>query len=241
MSSFTKRLSDRLISSLCSEKKLRQSFRSITGRNPINLAIYKQAMMHSSMAEVNNQGIKESYERLEYLGDAVLGMIVAEYLYSRYPFREEGFLTDIRSKIVSRESLNDLSYKIGLTELVQYNYQNRTGTSIYGDAMEALVGAVYLDLGFKFCKRFVIKRLIKPHYDLNTLITTITNHKSKLLEWSQKENVDLRFGILGEEDKKFTAQVFLNDAPKAKGYGFSKKKAEQDAARKTYERLNLVK
>lgn len=196
--------------------------------------------MHSSVAETNNQGIKESYERLEYLGDAVLGMIVAEYLYSKYPFKEEGFLTEIRSKIVSRESLNELAQKIGLKELVQYNNRNRTSKSVYGDAMEALVGAVYLDHGFKFCKRFIIERLIRPHYDLKELTTTIINFKSKLLEWSQKENVALRFDIVDEEDRKFTAQVFLNDQPKDKGYGFSKKKAEQDAARKTYVQLNLA-
>lgn len=239
MSSFPKRLSGRLISSFSSEKKLRQCFRLIIGRSPVNLALYKQAMMHSSVAEMNDQGIKESYERLEYLGDAVLGMVVAEYLYSKYPFKEEGFLTEIRSKIVSRESLNGLAQKIGLKELVQYNQRNRTSKSVYGDAMEALVGAVYLDHGFKFCKRFIADRLIRPHYDLTELTTTITNFKSKLLEWSQKENVDLRFDIVNEEDRKFTAQVFLNDSPKEKGYGFSKKKAEQDAARKTYLNLNL--
>ncbi|MEQ9404517.1 MAG: ribonuclease III [Cyclobacteriaceae bacterium] len=240
MSSFPKRLSGRIISSFSSEKKLRHSFRLVIGRSPINLALYKQAMIHSSMAEMNDQGIKESYERLEYLGDAVLGMVVAEYLYSQYPFKEEGFLTEIRSKIVSRESLNDLAQKIGLRELVQYNQKHRKSKSVYGDAMESLVGAVYLDHGFKFCKKFILSKLIRPHYDLNELVTTVTNYKSKLLEWSQKENVDLRFDIVDEEDRKFTAQIFLNDEPKAKGFGFSKKKAEQDAARKTYLQLNLA-
>jgi ribonuclease-3 len=196
-------------------------------------------MMHSSIAETNEKGIKESYERLEYLGDAVLGLVVAEYLYSQYPFKEEGFLTEIRSKIVSREALNSLAQKIGLKELVQYNQQNRTSKSVYGDALEALIGAVHLDHNFKFCRQFVINKLIKPHYDLNELITTVSNFKSKLLEWSQKENIELRFEIIDEEDRKFTAQVFLDGKPKSKGYGFSKKKAEQDAARKTYLQLNL--
>lgn len=239
MSSLPKRVSGRIISVFSSEKKLRQSFRLIVGRTPINIALYKQAMMHSSVAATNEMGIKESYERLEYLGDAVLGMVVAEYLYSRYPFKEEGFLTEIRAKIVSRESLNSLGQKIGLRELVQYNQKNRTGKSVYGDALEALVGAVYLDQGYKFCKRFIISKLIAPHYDLEELITTITNYKSKLLEWSQKENVDLKFEIVDEEDRRFTAQVFLGNKPKGKGYGFSKKKAEQDAARKTFEELKL--
>ncbi|MEQ8903941.1 ribonuclease III [Ekhidna sp.] len=239
MSSFPKRLSGRLLNSFKSEKKLRQSFGLITGRSPINLALYKQAMRHSSVAAINDQGIKNSYERLEYLGDAILGMIIAEHLYRTYPFKEEGFLTEIRAKIVNRESLNRLGQKIGLKELVQYNQSSRAHRSVYGDCMEALIGAVYLDHGFKFCKRFIIKKLIKPHYDLDELISRTTNFKSRLLEWSQKEGKDLRFEIISEEDRKFTAQVFLNDAPKAKGFGFSKKKAEQDAAQKTYEQLNL--
>ena len=239
MSSFPKRLSGRLLNSFKSEKDLRQSFRLITGRNPINLALYKQAMRHSSVASVNEQGIKNSYERLEYLGDAILGMIVAEYLYLTYPFKEEGFLTEIRAKIVNRESLNRLGQKIGLKELVQYNQHSRAHRSVYGDCMEALIGAVYLDHGFEYSKKFVVKKLIKPHYDLDELISRITNYKSRLLEWSQKENKDLRFEIISEEDRKFTAQVFLNDQAMAKGFGFSKKKAEQDAAQKTYEQLNL--
>lgn len=239
MSSFPKRLSGQLLNSLKSEKKLRQSFRLITGRAPINLALYKQAMRHSSVASINEQGIKNSYERLEYLGDAILGMIIAEYLYMTYPFKEEGFLTEIRAKIVNRESLNRLGQKIGLKELVQYTQNSRAHRSVYGDCMEALIGAVYLDHGFEFSKKFVIRKLIKPHYDLEELVSRITNYKSRLLEWSQKENKDLRFEIISEEDRKFTAQVFISDQAMSKGFGFSKKKAEQDAAQKTYEQLNL--
>lgn len=196
-------------------------------------------MRHSSVASTNQRGIKESYERLEYLGDAILGMIIAEYLYAQYPFKEEGFLTEIRSKIVNRESLNNLAKKIGLQQLVEYNQKSRSHKSIFGDCMEALIGAVYLDHGFNFCKKFVIQKLVKPHYDFNELISTVTNFKSKLLEWSQRENIELRFETIDETDRKFTAQVFLNDEPKSKGFGFSKKKAEQDAARKTYEDLSI--
>lgn len=239
MSSLPKRISGKLLNSLKPNKKLRQSFRLITGYPPINLALYRQAMRHSSVAKTNDRGIKDSYERLEYLGDAILGMIVAEYLFSQYPFEEEGFLTEIRAKIVNRESLNRLAQKIGLRELVQYNQASRAHRSVFGDCMEALIGAVYLDHGFKACQSFVIKRLIKPHYDFKELVSTITNYKSRLLEWSQKENKDLRFEIIDEEDRKFTAQIFLNDQPMAKGFGFSKKKAEQDAAQKTYEQLKL--
>lgn len=239
MSSFPKKLSGRLLHPFKSEKKLRQSFRLITGFTPNNLALYKQAMRHSSVASTNDRGIKDSYERLEYLGDAILGMIVAEYLFAQYPFEEEGFLTEIRSKIVNRESLNRLAQKIGLKELVKYNKHSRTHRSVYGDCMEALIGAVYLDHGFQSCKTFVNKKLLGPHYDLDQLTSVITNYKSRLLEWSQKQNKDLRFEIIDEADRRFTSQVFLNDEAMETGFGFSKKKAEQDAARKTYELLNL--
>lgn len=236
---FRKRLSGTLLHPFRSEKKLRHSFRIITGLSPVNISLYKQAMRHSSVATVNNKGIKDSYERLEYLGDAIIGMMVAEYLFAQYPFEEEGFLTVIRSKIVNRESLSRLAYKIGLKELVQFNQGTRSHKSVYGDCLEALIGAVYLDHGFYACRKFVTQKLIKPHYDLDELISTTTNYKSMLLEWSQKNTKDLRFEIINEEEREFTAQVFLNDEPMARGFGFSKKKAEQDAARKTVEELKL--
>lgn len=225
------------------EKRLYRAIKSITGRAPYNLALYKLAMRHSSIASVNDRGLRESNERLEYLGDAILGMIVAEFLFARFPFKEEGFLTEMRSKIVNRETLNDLSRKIGIKNLIQF-HQNKSALSpksIYGDSLEALIGAIYLDKGFKFCRRFIIKKLINPHFDLNELVNTITNHKSKIIEWSQKENRKLSFEIVDQNQKnkngQFVAQVFIDGEGFEKGYGFSKKKAEQDAARKTIERI----
>jgi len=238
VSTIPKRISGRILNTFKKNKKARNAFKLIIGRNPINFSLYNQAMRHSSVASVNNKGIKESYERLEYLGDAILGMIVAEYLYAQYPFKEEGFLTEIRAKIVNRESLNHLAMKIGLKELVQFNTTNRAHKSVYGDCFEALVGAVYLDHGFAYCKLFVLN-LIKQHYDIETLTTTISNYKSKLLEWSQKVNKELRFEIISDEDRKFTAQVFIDEQPAEKGFGLSKKKAEQDAAYKTSISLKL--
>jgi len=231
----------RLLHSFKPEKKLRQSFRFITGLVPDNLALYKQAMRHSSAAKLNERGIKDSYERLEYLGDAILSMMVAEYLFSQYPFREEGFLTEIRAKIVNRESLSRLTQKVGLKELVQFNHIGQAHCFVYGDCMEALIGAVYLDHGFRACKNFVIYKLIEPHYDIEVLISTTTNYKSKLLEWSQKTNKDLKFEIVNKKDTRFTAKVTIDKKMTAKGFGFSKKKAEQDAARKIVEHLNLGK
>jgi ribonuclease-3 len=228
------------------DKELYHNFKIITGKRPLNISLYKLAMRHTSAATVNKKGIKESYERLEYLGDSILGMLVAEMLYKRFPFKDEGFLTETRSKIVNRESLNQLSKKIGLQNLVKYN-KHRGATishkSVYGDCLEALIGAIYLDRGFRFCKEYVVHRLIKPHFDLEELTNTTINHKSKIIEWAQKEDKILKFEIIenNEEDrnKQFIAQVFIDDEPMDKGYGFSKKKAEQDAAYKTLEGLNI--
>jgi ribonuclease-3 len=217
----------------------------ITGKRPYNIDLYKLAMRHSSKAPVNHHGLKESNERLEYLGDAILGMIVAEYLFARFPFKDEGFLTEVRSKIVNRETLNRLSKKIGLHDLIEFNNQNNTlnPKSIYGDSLEALIGAVYLDKGYYFTQQFVIRRLLYIHYDLDELIHTTSNYKSKIIEWSQKENKDLSFDTSVPEDgkghKQFTSQVFIDGIPEELGYGSSKKKAEQDAARKTMEKLSI--
>lgn len=225
------------------DKQLYVAIKSITGRAPYNLSLYKLAMRHSSIALVNDHGLRESNERLEYLGDAILGMIVAEFLFMRFPFKEEGFLTEMRSKIVNRETLNDLSRKLGIKNLIQF-HQNKSALSpksIYGDSLEALIGAIYLDRGFGFCKRFIIKRLIIPHFDLDELVNTITNHKSKIIEWSQKQNRKLSFEIVDQNQKnrngQFVAQIFIDGEGYEKGFGFSKKKAEQDAARKTLERI----
>ena len=227
-----------------SDRKLFKAIKSIIGKRPLNLSLYKLAMQHSSMASTNEHGIKESNERLEYLGDAILGMVVAEFLFQKFPFKEEGFLTEVRSKIVNREVLNQLSHKLGLKNLIRYHQPKAAlaPKSIYGDSLEALIGAIYLDRGFSFCKNFVIKRLIRPHFDLDELINTITNHKSKIIEWSQKENKELTFEIVDKDQKtrngQFIAQIFIDGQPYEKGYGFSKKKAEQDAARKTIEKLD---
>ncbi len=226
-----------------SDRQLFKAIKVITGEYPFNLSLYRLAMQHSSIATTNARGIKESNERLEYLGDAILGMVVAEFLFTRFPFKEEGFLTEVRSKIVNRETMNELSRKLGLRNLIQYQQPKAAlaPKSIYGDSLEALIGAIYLDKGFKFCKRFIIDRMIIPYFDLEELVNTITNHKSKIIEWSQKENRDLTFEIVDKDTKnrngQFVAQIFIDGEGYEKGYGFSKKKAEQDAARKTLAKL----
>lgn len=204
-------------------------------------------MRHSSAGTEERKGYIESNERLEYLGDAVLSMVVAEFLFTKFPFKDEGFLTEIRARIVNRESLNKLAKTIGLKELIEFNGVTRRGSqsfkSIYGDALEALIGAVFLDRGYSFCRKFILKKLIIPHFDLDLLINTDTNFKSKIIEWSQKENRDVKFKVNESKSekniKKFEAWVVVDDKPLTQGYGLSKKKAEQNAAEKSCQLLNI--
>ncbi|BDC99597.1 ribonuclease III [Persicobacter psychrovividus] len=221
------------------------SITQIVGIKPLNLYLYRLVTQHTSVAKETKHGTKESYERLEYLGDAVLGTIVAEFLFKKYPFKNEGFLTEIRSRMVNRETLNQIAVKIGLNNLVEYNQGNKHGLafkSIYGDALEALVGAVYLDHGYRRCHKFVIKKLLIPHYDLEKVILTNPNHKSQLIEWAHQHKKEVRFEVEEVKNnkhfKEFAAQVFIDDAPIGRGTGLSKKKAEQNAAEKSMEKVN---
>lgn len=230
------------------DKTLRKSVSSIIGEKPGNLSLYRLAFLHTSVGKsVSQNGFRESNERLEYLGDAVLGMVIAEYLFKKFPYKDEGFLTDIRSRIVNRESLNNLAKRLGINDLIEYENSRKTvmaRTSMYGDAMEALIGAIYIDKGFRFARRFIIKKLLSSYFDLDSLIQTNTNYKSLLIEWAQKEGKKINW-LMTEEgayhNKEFTAIIQLNEdtEPFSIGNGHSKKKAEQDAARKACEVLEL--
>ena len=176
---------------------------------------------------------------------AILGAKIKDIYDLINSFKEEGFLTEIRSKIVNRESLNLISRKIGLNQLINYHKSNYTivPKSIFGDSLEALIGAVYRDKGFNKCQKFIIEKIILPHYDFDKLINTTTNHKSKLIEWAQKENKKISFKVLDSNEsikkKQFTTQVVIDEKFYEIGYGLSKKKAAQDAARRTLEILEL--
>ena len=229
-------------------KILTAALRQILGFKPGNLKVYQLALKHTSVARAeNHRGIRESNERLEYLGDAVLGAVIAEYLFKKFPYKDEGFMTEIRSRIVNRESLNNLCKKIGLNKLVEYDSRSyghvMPGQSIYGDAMEALVGAVYLDKGYKKCRKFIINRLLIPNFDISEVVSVNSNYKSMLIEWSQRESRKLSFDIIDERGKRhqkeFIAQITIDEQGFATGSGYSKKKAEQAAAQKACELLNL--
>ena len=228
------------------DRILARSIRRMTGKSPGNIALYRLATLHSSVAPEIRDGIKESNERLEYLGDAVLDMVIAAYLFHKFPFRDEGFLTDIRARIVNRENLNHLAKKIGVDAIIEFNQEpntQRAFKSIYGNTLEAIIGAVYLDRGFEFSRSFIINRILIPHADLEAIISTDPNYKSKIIEWSQKENREISFEIIEvsgqNHHKEFTAQLQVDNKPISTGNGFSKKKAEQDAAFKACELLNI--
>jgi ribonuclease-3 len=172
-------------------------------------------------------------------------MITATYLFKKFPFKDEGFLTEIRSRMVSRESLNVLGRKIGLDTIIEHENQRKTSlsrTSMYGDALEAFVGAVYLDKGYIFTQKFIVKKILTQYFDLDTVVQNNPNFKSILIEWGQKEGKKVQFSLEEEgvhHNKEFTAIVTLNDEKIAEGKGYSKKKAEQTAAMKACEVLNL--
>ncbi len=232
------------------DKRLIQAIKSIVGSSPLNLELYRLATKHVSVAEKNMFGLRESNERLEFLGDAVLSTVIADYLFKKYPYKDEGFLTDIRSRIVNRESLNAVARKIGVSGIIEYDQSNLqpagksklSHKSIDGDTLEALVGAVYLDKGFSYCSSFILRRILLPHFDLDTIVNTNTNYKSTIIEWAQKTNREIRFEIVdirGEKQfKEFISQIFIDEQPICSGSGYSKKKAEQSASQKALDILD---
>jgi ribonuclease-3 len=161
----------------------------ILGSKPFNLALYRLALTPAGLGEETDKGFRKSNERLEFLGDAILGAVIAEYLFQKYPYRDEGFLTETRSKLVNRETLNEVGIKIGLKKTLQQVVDNRqfvANKSLYGDILEAFLGAIYMDRGYAFTKKLILQRIL-IHLDLEGMVSTVSNHKSKLIEWSQRE------------------------------------------------------
>ncbi|MBC6988253.1 MULTISPECIES: ribonuclease III [Hymenobacter] len=229
------------------DRAFRQAIATVTGSTPDNIRLYHLAFTHSSVVRQQGDTARhQSNERLEFLGDAVLGAVVAEYLFRKFPYEQEGFLTEMRSRIVNRESLNQLALKLGLDKLVQLDPgQGRAARSrsVNGNALEALVGAIYLDQGYKSARKFVLGRLIKPFVDVKSLTLTTTNFKSKLIEWAQREGKSLRYDISGQPRPggvmEFSATVLLDNEAVAMGMGLSKKQAEQTAAERALEALGI--
>lgn len=225
------------------DKALLQFIKNIFGFTPGNIFLYQLAFKHKSASQESIKDYKISNERLEYLGDAILSAVVADYLFKKFPTKNEGFLTEMRSRIVSRASLNKLSQKLGFEQLIDYSRDNHSKfKSLGGDAFEAFIGALYLDKGYKFTRNIIINRIIKLHINLEALENTDFNFKSKLIEWSQKEKRHVEFKVISENgevyNKLYVIQVLIDDKEFGKASDFSIKGAEQLAAEKTWNMMN---
>ena len=225
------------------DRLLINGIKNIFGYYPGNIFLYKLAFQHRSAALQGGNGNKLSNERLEYLGDAILGAIVADYLFKLFPFKDEGFLTEMRSKMVSRVQLNKLSHKLGIDSYIQTATDNNNHfRSIKGDAFEALIGAIYLDKGYEFTRRIVIGKIIKYYFDIDDLENTDTNFKSKLIEWSQREKRTVEFVVIKEKgtgyNKQYIVEARIDKVAMGEGCDFSIKGAEQSASEKAWTALN---
>ena len=220
------------------DKELYEYIHNIFGFYPKNIALFRVAFTHKSMAGEKIGNFHISNERMEYLGDAVLSLVVADFLYHTYPTQPEGFLTEMRSRIVSRVSLNKLSQKLGFEKYIRHAPDTSNfARSIGGNAFEAIMGAIYLDRGYEFAKNIIINRILKIHIDLDEVQNTDANFKSKLLQWTQKHKKKLEFKLLEETEDKhrklYHVQIVIDDSPYADAFDYSIRGAEQLAAEKT--------
>jgi ribonuclease-3 len=220
---------------LLSDKSKHRTLKNILGFYPSNPALYDQAFTHKSIVnESSKEETKVSNERLEFLGDAVLSAIVSEYFFVKFPYEEEGFLTKVRSRLVSRSFLNQLSIDIGLDTFIETAANTSRSKSIFGDAFEALLGAIYLDKGYETCKKFVVERVIPDYVNIEKLIQTETNFKSKLIEWTQSKKWTYDFETEAVDTSGnlfFRCKLKVKNEVVATGEGNSKKAAEQAAAK----------
>jgi len=222
-------------------KEFKKQLNNVLGFVPGNMSLYKTALSHRSVRE----GADENNERLEFLGDAVLSSIVAHYLFRKYPYKGEGFLTEMRSKMVNRQQLNDIGIKMGLKKITFYNkYDSSLKISqIFGNTLEALIGAVYLDKGYNTTQRWVEKYVILPYLFIDDLESIEINIKNKLYGWANKNGKVLDFETLGEHFENgrrlFTIGAKLDGELIAEGKGFNKKDASQIAAQLAVDKLGL--
>lgn len=211
----------------------------VLGFYPNQTTFYYQAFLHKSAIKDNEFKSFESNERLEFLGDAILDAIISHYLFAKFPLKDEGYLTQLRSRLVSRQNLNNLGAKLGLNELIQSNL-DRESKTVFGDALEALIGAIYLDRGYTFAQQFVEQKLLQTHIDIEEVIITETDFKSRTIEWCQKEKLMFDFVLSEKEDKNeklYTAELIIENEIKGIGTAYTKKKAEQLAAEQFYKTI----
>ncbi|ADY36786.1 Ribonuclease 3 [Phocaeicola salanitronis DSM 18170] len=218
-------------------------FYRMTGFYPRNIDIYKQALLHKSSSIKNEKGRLLNNERLEFLGDAILDAVVADIVYKRFEKKREGFLTNTRSKIVQRETLNHIAVQIGLDKLVKFTTRQSSHNSYMGgNAFEALIGALYLDRGYRACKKFMEERIISQYLDIDKLSRKEVNFKSKLIEWSQKNKFQIAFNLVNQSlddelNPIFNTQILVENVPAGTGKGYSKKESQQEAAHETLKKI----
>lgn len=211
----------------------------ILGFKPIQLAYYQKAFTHRSSNKIDENGNPINYERLEFLGDAMLSAVIAAYLYKEAPAGDEGYLTKMRSKIVSREHLNELGRDLQLVQFMDSKIPTaQFGDNIHGNIFEALVGAIYLDRGYAFCEQFIDQRVIIPYVDIARLEGKVISYKSLVIEWCQKEKKQFHFDTFEDNaisgERLFAVHLRINEKIVAKSRAASKKKAEEIAAKRAY-------
>jgi ribonuclease-3 len=231
---------------LLDKREFASRLSKILGFKPGNLRLYEIAFIHRSASFTLPDGKRVNNERLEYLGDAILDAILSDFLFEKFPDASEGFMTKIRARIVNREVLNQLSVAMGIDKIVVSNIgSNQTTRNLFGDAFEALIGAVFLDKGFKKTKKLFIKKVLNKYLDLTEIINTDTDYKSLVFEWVQKNKANLIFTYNEEYDfnlKKsvFSTTLFINKEEFARGQGTSKKEAEQEASSLAWEKIKDI-
>ena len=218
------------------------AMKNILGYRPRKIQFYKEAFTHSSLKKVNKSGIPINYERLEFLGDAILGAVIANYLFKKIPKGDEGYLTQMRSKIVSREHLNELGKDLELIQFVNSSVPNANfGDNIHGNLFEALIGAIHSDRGYSFTEKFIFRFVIEPYVDIERLEGKITSYKSVLIEWGQKIKKKIKYKVYedtgNETMKHFSVKLIIDHDVVSKGRATSKKKAEEIASKRAYYKL----
>lgn len=232
---------DRFINRAGGIPTYKKQLKNMLGFSPSNISLYKAALTHRSVRDT----AEENNERLEYLGDAILSGIVADFLFKKYPYKEEGFLTEMRSKMVNRTTLNEIAVKMGLKKITNFNkYDNSLRMSqIFGNTLEAVVGAIYLDKGYKKTKIWVMERMILPHLYMEDLENLEINHKNKLYGWANKNGKNLEFETLDERIESgrrlFTVGAVVDGELIAEAKAYNKKDASQVAAQIAVEKLGL--
>lgn len=223
------------------ENSRKKHLENLLGTKPGRYSLYETALSHRSIKE----GSSENNERLEYLGDAVLSTVVADYLFKKYPYKGEGFLTEMRSKMVNRQQLNDIALRMGIKRLTHFNKFDNSlkGSQIFGNTLEAIVGAYYLDKGYEKTQQWIITRIILPHLYVEDLENIDINLKNRLIGWASKNGKELGFETLSEKMESgrrvFTIGVVLEGNVYSEGKGFNKKDASQIAAQLAIEKLGL--